>query len=1181
MHKDIAIIGISGKFPLANDLETYHKNLADGRDCIQKLPDERRTLLKLDESKEYWQVGYIDNIDAFDNKFFGISNREAVQMSPEQRLSLELAAQAILDAGYSLESFKGSNCAVFVSSSENEYQQIMEENSALSFIGNLKFMLPGKLAFAFDLHGPSMMIDTGCSATLVALHEACIKMAIGEVDYALVGGINLNLIIPEVGSGNILSVNSAEGRSKSFDYRADGTGAGEGGGYLLLKGLDDAVRDKDHIYGVIRGTAVNNDGGRSADVVSPSVTGQKEAIVAAWKNSGLDINCITEVEAHGTGTKVGDPIEVSSIQESLEELGYTGDKVELGAVKSNIGHLMQAAGVASILKVLAGYKYGVIYPIANFKKPNPLIEFEKTHLVPTREVKKWSAKSQRTTGINGFSISGTNAHIIISNYIEEKKNPSQEINPEYPLVKISAHTETAFAAIAEELRLFLDTPRYDLKDIAFTMNTGRDDHKFRNILRVRDIDELRNQLRVVAPREVQTCEKIICLLPPGAPGRMGIESLSYLMNLGIRPELMLTTGAAEQYKDMIEADQTIEIRAVESFETYLKYLNPEEKYIVISLDGSVSDTCAPMKGVIYYDITAPESLQNLISDCYMKGVAIDWQAYYRDHTYGRVSLPAYVFDDRRHWCAVKKTELCVSRNEMEQPENDKMVHQKDADEPVAETVKRIWKSVLELDEDLDDNDDFFELGGNSILIAILLSELEGELGCELDISDVFDYSILSEITELVEGKIAGSTEVEEADKDFVEFDTDLIPLACMQKLILNNYLDVTGTNAWNLTVAFKIEGELDVKRLENAINMLAAKHESLRTVVIEKQGEFYQKFLPEVNVELSVEEIEASDVDKAVDDELTATFQILDNVLFRTKLFRASTGEYYFTYVINHIIADGWSLVNIFDQISRFYDRGEQAEDLEIIQFRDHVQNEQRMWNDNRFEYWLGELGEKSVPVTPKYVCESDDIFGFTYMRIDSQTTEQVHNFVKKNSATNYYAFLLAYHLTIMKCTGSADNLIGSVTANRKNKYKNSIGSYVVCLPSRLRIDKNARVSDMVSVVKKIVSKNIVNQDAYVGREATYTTMDYYFTYQNFKEKDSELLELKGTKISAFNTEHLGAMFPVIISAYEDVDSVLCTVSYDKRFHTDWFIEKFVNEFKELMKKLTANPEQTIKELMD
>ncbi len=492
---NIAIIGMSGRYPGAENINELHKVLLEKEDHVKKVSDSRRKLLKLDEDAEYQEIGFIEDIECFDNEFFNISPKEAVNMSPEQRISLELAANAILDGGYSLAEMKGKNCGVFVASQDNDYYSMLSKKSGLSWIGSMKSIIPGRIAYTFDLHGPNVVLDTGCSSVLTGLDDACLRLNSGDIDYALVGGVTVYLQFGKKNTdGDLLGIEAGNGRCKPFDAKADGIGVGEGGGFILIKRKEDAIRDKDYIYATIKATALSGDGTRCTSMTTPGIEGQMEAIERAWKKSGLDINCLTELEAHGTGTRLGDPIEVESFEESYRKMnGGSGREVHLTSIKGNIGHLNANAGIAGIEKVILGFENNVCYPICGYESPNPFIDFDEGVLRPADKIINFDVSERRVAGINSFGLSGSNAHVIIENNIDrfKEKSPEKEM-----LIKLSAKSEESLREYIEDVKSYIEKNGVS-KNLIGTLNVGRDDYRYRSIVKGRTAQEFVEALKNV------------------------------------------------------------------------------------------------------------------------------------------------------------------------------------------------------------------------------------------------------------------------------------------------------------------------------------------------------------------------------------------------------------------------------------------------------------------------------------------------------------------------------------------------------------------------------------------------------------------------------------------------------------------------------------------------------------
>ncbi|ACC81529.1 hybrid non-ribosomal peptide synthetase/type I polyketide synthase [Nostoc punctiforme] len=481
--EDIAVIGMSGRFPQSPDLQSFWELLSQGKNAIAQVPSLRWNLSDWYDknpgaaNKTYscWG-GFIDHIDQFDPLFFQISPREAELMDPQQRLFLEVAWEALENAGYSPESFAQSQVGVFVGCSNNGYYQriapALNTSDYSAGIGNQNAIIANRVSFLLNLRGPSVLIDTMCSSSLVALHMACRSLQQGECTTALAGGVNL-LLSPEYYVGmSRMKMHSPNGRCATFDSQADGIVLGEGAGALLLKPLSQALKDGDRIYAVIKGSAVNHDG-RTNGITAPNSRSHAEVICQALDAAGISADTISYVEAHGTGTSLGDPIEVEGLTKAFRKYTERKQFCKIGSVKTNIGHLECAAGMAQLLKVILAIQHRQIPANLHFQQPNPLIPFAETPFQVNTKLCSWESSGLRRAGISSFGIGGTNAHIVI-----EEAPPLEPVIPEIErpkhLLTFSAKTENALVQLVSRYETYLaanlDLP---LGDICFTANTGR------------------------------------------------------------------------------------------------------------------------------------------------------------------------------------------------------------------------------------------------------------------------------------------------------------------------------------------------------------------------------------------------------------------------------------------------------------------------------------------------------------------------------------------------------------------------------------------------------------------------------------------------------------------------------------------------------------------------------------
>ncbi|MGK7875070.1 MAG: hybrid fatty acyl-AMP ligase/type I polyketide synthase [Xenococcaceae cyanobacterium] len=498
----IAIVGIGCRFPGAKNPKAFWELLRNGKDAITR--GEGRS------SGGDWG-GFLDGVDEFDAQFFGISPREAQGMDPQQRLLLEVSWEALEWAGLAGDKLAGSLTGVFVGISSSDYSQIQLRSGlkpdAYAGTGNAHSIAANRLSYIFDFRGPSLTVDTACSSSLVAVHLACQSLQSRECDMALVGGVNLILSPELTQTFSEAGMMAADGRCKTFDASADGYVRGEGCGVAVLKRLDDAIRDGDNILALIRGSAVNQDG-RSNGLTAPNGPAQQACIARALDSAGCSAGDISYIEAHGTGTSLGDPIEVNSLKAVFPSppLPLSPSPplpVWIGSVKTNIGHLEAAAGIAGLIKVVLCLQHGEIPPNLHFNRLNPHIDLENTILSIPTELQPWVKGEQlRLAGVSSFGFGGTNAHVILGDWelAPEKENTTAPISDRpFHLLTLSAKGERALEDLVRSYEEFLMSHgEVSLADICFTANTGRSHFNYRLAVVADSTQHLGSQLSLAA-----------------------------------------------------------------------------------------------------------------------------------------------------------------------------------------------------------------------------------------------------------------------------------------------------------------------------------------------------------------------------------------------------------------------------------------------------------------------------------------------------------------------------------------------------------------------------------------------------------------------------------------------------------------------------------------------------------
>ena len=614
---EIAIIGISCNFPGdASNPEAFWNQLVKEKDCITTVGESRPQIIE-DAKNSYGKNsgnfpnwgGFIHDVDQFDAAFFGISPLEAESMDPQQRKILELTWSVIEDSGYDPQKLADSPVGLFMGVHNNDYAELIAKQPKLMDIygayldsGLHMSMTTHRASRWFNFHGPSEVINTACSSSLVALHHAVEAIHKKECTMAIAGGINLILSSRIYTASHKAGMLSADGRCKTFDESADGFVRAEGYGAVLLKPLSKARQDHDHIYGVLKGTAVNHDG-QSNSLRAPNLNAQKELLLAAYQRSGVPVESISYIEAHGTGTSLGDPIEFQALKEAFEELevSHTEGFCGLGTVKTNIGHTESAAGVAGLIKVLLSMQHKTLPGILHFKQPNQYLTLEGSSFYIVDSTREWKSPmdvngqmKKRRAGISSFGYGGANAHIIVEEYIQSvpKQNPVEEKCGVF--IPLSAKSKEQLFIRVRQLADFLNALQgksISLRSLSYTLQTGRSHMEERLILHVKDLEELKEKLEKVLKEQED-------ILNRGHVNRQESSGIWFgSVKQNSHNDLLIDAkNQREQVKQWVSSQQ---------LESVAKY--------------------------------------------YVQGGTISWDAFYDTEVPERMSLPTYPFAKNQYW----------------------------------------------------------------------------------------------------------------------------------------------------------------------------------------------------------------------------------------------------------------------------------------------------------------------------------------------------------------------------------------------------------------------------------------------------------------------------------------------------------------------------------------------------
>ncbi|AET61188.1 iturin a synthetase a [Paenibacillus terrae HPL-003] len=709
--RDIAIIGMSGKFPQADTLEQFWANVSSGADNIGPYSDERRKdaeafISRLNTEGRNMQIaegGYLDEVDKFDYSFFKLTPREASLMDPNQRLFLQTAWSTIEDAGYGGKQLAGQKVGVYVGFSKTsfEYERLLSEvepGALPNFaIGNLSSIISSRIAYLLDLKGPALTIDTACSSSLVAVHLACKSILNGDCDMALAGGVKTILLPLKAGIG----MESSDDRARAFDDQSDGTGWGEGVGAVFLKPLRKAEQDGDNILAVIKGSAINQDGS-TIGISAPNALAQAEVISQAWRDAQIDPETVSYIEAHGTGTKLGDPVEIDGITKAFRKHTQRKQFVAISTVKTNIGHLYEAAGIAGLIKSVLSMKHQQIAPLVHFRTPNQKIHFEESPVYANTKLREWKTGGfPRRSGLSSFGFSGTNCHVVLEEYIaktESDKSSMGSNNGSSPLLlTLSARSESALRElVGRYAERFGRAEGLVMQDVCYTANTGR--------------SHLNHRIAVTAAGADALKAKVLQLHEQGR----AVE--------GVYIGKADSTGGAETVTGSLDTLQSLELLAAK----------------------------------------------------YVQGAQIDWDALYAGKHYKKVSLPTYPFERKRCWINVPEQVRTEQKapihenstvKESEIMGNEYSTSALVTDQHKSSILQKLAKMIGNVSqlslEELEPQTHFLELGLDSINLSQVRHSIKDTFGLDVPMNEFFEsLTTLELLASYVAERVSISTSAE-------------------------------------------------------------------------------------------------------------------------------------------------------------------------------------------------------------------------------------------------------------------------------------------------------------------------------------------------------------------------------------------------------------------------------------
>lgn len=1088
----VAVIGMAVKLPGAETCDEFWKLIMEGQDTVGEFPSERAADIShvlpsfqshlIDEDKPFFTGSFFKSVDEFDADLFQINPKEAMFIEPQQRFFLETAWKLLEDAGYA-SIIRGSKTGVYVGNTVNKYKLVLTENHPSISHGNHSPFVSSRVSYTLDLTGPAMMVATGCSSSLLAVHLACQGLLSGDCDIAIAGGITIDLlpISTKTDIWNQLGITGPNVKCRAFDACAKGIAKGEGCGAVLLKPLEKALSDGDHIYGILQATTANQDG-HSNGITAPHPVAQANLLHTAWKLANICPDKLGYFEAHGTGTELGDPIEISGITKAFKMSGVNlgsqtnSGKIPIGSVKANIGHLADgAAGVVALIKTLLCMNHDKIPPAVNFSKANPHINWQKAPVFVTTSPIDWKPnadKSPRFASVSAFGLLGTNVHAVVKEHVSCESAATDFVmaNSKHTtiLVLAASSKESLLAFVQHMVEYFRcsdNTSLKHLQNVCYTINTGREQDKFeaRAIAYGENWDEMTQALQHLHESldKISSSERKIRV----SAGFNSEENLPYptkreeSYTTAIRVKEDYLKGKAIQWNKVYSGHSSISLHKVLFLPTYafnkVRYWPKKGEPINEDLLRLEHHLAQSDEGEETNDYCVDTSHKNS-----------------KNAPYHSLALPG----------------VNVTPRDERQKQTPKSSQSKDAglllSEALNEALGREYDWILLKDENL------FSLGVDSLISTHVNMSIKDALGLNAEaftMSDLHMNPSYDRLLKVIEEKITpSSSESDEgtcySSPNLATSIKGLYPLSFAQKRLWIMQEIVTNPCAYNATNCLKISGQFHPAAFVLSANTVLSRHGAFFTIFANSPNGIFQTHnwnrqvkVDEVDVRASGD-ISEDQAMKEYEEDYKTPFDLEQGPLVRCKLYYLSKDEYLFTMIIHHIIFDGWSHFNFYNELWHTYrnacDRVVKQNPIHKPLYVELVSEEQKEATSGSsrivtdLAYWkqklCGPLPLTSIPGDKR----RPPVFSYNGGRITRFIGNDVLSTLVQLTGDEYTMFmaLVATVFSLLhQYTGEKDLIIGTPVAGRYDaKTKGVIGCFVNTVVLRLQLKDDMSFNEIL-----------------------------------------------------------------------------------------------------------------------
>lgn len=1231
MTKDIAVIGMSCKVAECESYQEFWTKLTEGKDFIREFPesrkDEIKDLLHDVEGNSYYKSSFLNSILGFEPEIFSISEEESICMDPQHRILLELVESAFEDAGYNTQALEDKNIGVYIASTDNHYGQYMDVDSPAAFVNQLNAVSSARVAYTFDLQGPAVALDTACSSGNVAMHQAIKDILSGDVSAAIIGGVCVALFPSKQEESDLDDrISSKHDQTRAFDKYADGFVKGEGGVVFLLKRLDSAKRDHDHIHAIIKGSAINNNGRRANGIAAPSSEAQADVIQKAIANANVSKDSISYIETHGTSTAIGDPLEVEGIRQAF--LGEQYQSIGIGSVKSNIGHTGNVAGLFNVLKVVLMLEHKELVESLHFSCPNDLIAFEQTPVYVSTEHTFWEEEAPRRAGVTSLGMTGTNSHMILEEYIDESKGKSQE-QSETPqthkkeLAVVSARTKESLLMYLKNLKEYLQETKEELANICYTLCQGRRNYGFKFAETVDTKEEFVEKIDAFLEKEQETVDfvgkqemKFMYVFPDLNCASLEESTPSLLLHKSIQLVKKLKASSismngvvgigdgkniAEHFKGKKKEEDTL--AGWKSSNMTLEEMMGENRWNVLmekakkaNFDGMVFVYFHEKMKQVLEPVLAHQTMQGFfvggdqdvlstVSKLIKQGLTVDWNLFYEGRVLDKTPMPVYPYA-RRRFCAP-----LAATYQMGTPETASELAPRNllSKEDTKKELTKMLHSVVNAEFTLDDY--IYDIGMNSYEVMQFVAKVKSGLGIKIPYRVFYEGKSIGELFDTITEKMQ-DVDVEPAEEARNVVRETYYPASIYQSRMFVMESMFPESLAYNNPVLLRVREKLNKKQLFYAAKTVQERHDALRTVYEIKDGVLYQ------NVRSTTEEpIIVNQKDFASYDEFAKAY-LKPFDLEHGPVFRLAVAEGEDDYIVlldmHHICTDGHSMSVIIPELIQLY-YGRTLPEIQY-QYIDYVKWQEQFYTSKEFQrqeaYWRGEFEKPYHPIDMPLDQERGNRVklngGVQYFSIKGELFDSILKVKQKYGLSDLMFYMSGLAMLISNYAQQEDIVIGTTVTGRQNPiFSHTVGLFRNTLSIRLDVNKKNSVESYIHAVKDKVIRAYENQDYPFERLVEHCCSSYdisrnplvdiFMVMQNIEDEEHEPIGDIG--VESLKVYQGATRFDMTIHFYPRPESMDVKLKYFSSIYSEKTILQFIDRFQQVLSFLVADEEKLIHDM--